>query len=235
MTDLTCVAWGKRSPSFSAWAAIVLGVGLAVAPTLALAEAQVRGNPRAVTVEANNASVEEILVALADAFNVQFRSSANLEKRLTGTYQGTLQQVVTHVLRGYNFVVKSGESGVEVTLLGPGKAFVVVGASPSKVAETRADAAAEPSPAATPEERPAPIASSGGPIPIITKLAEGPRPMPSASDSAPSPVPGPARGSAPMLVPMAPGSTPPVPVPGSSAALPPPIAVTTPAAPPSAR
>ena len=59
------------------------------------AEAQVRGNPNAVSVEAKDATVEEILLALADAFDVHFRSSANLEKRLTGTYEGTLQQVLT--------------------------------------------------------------------------------------------------------------------------------------------
>ena len=121
MTGLTCVARGNRSPSFSAWAAIVLGVGLAVAPTLTFGETRVRGNPNAVSVEVKDASVKEILVALTNTFDVHFRSSANLEKKLTGTYEGTLQQVVTHVLSGYNFVVKSGERGIEITLLGSGK------------------------------------------------------------------------------------------------------------------
>jgi hypothetical protein len=152
MTSTTCVAWGNRSPSSSALVAIVLGVGLAVAglavaPTSAFAEARVRGNPNAVSVEAKDASVEEILVALTDAFDVHFRSSANLDKRLTGTYEGTLQQVVTRLLRGYNFVMKSGEQGIEVTLLGTGKTVAVGGtSSTAKVAVRRVNATAEPSP-----------------------------------------------------------------------------------------
>ena len=211
MTDLTCVAWGNRSPSFSAWAAIVLGVGLAVAPTLGFAETQVRGNPNAVSVEAKDASVEEILVALTNAFDVHFRSSANLEKKLTGTYEGTLQQVVTHVLRGYNFVVKSGEKGVEITLLGSGKTIAVGGASSaSKVVERLVDAMVPTPPAADAAVRPMPVASTG-PMPTI-KLADGPAPAPSpapsASGSAPSPVPGPGTVAAPSPAPPAPGSAP---------------------------
>jgi hypothetical protein len=200
MTGLTCVAWGNRSPLFSTWAAIVLGVGLAVAATSAFAEAQVRGSPNAVSVEAKDASVEEILVALTNAFDVRFRSSANLEKRLTGTYAETLQQVVTHVLRGYDFAARSGESGVEITLLG-----------------SSADA----------PDRPVPVASSGGPVPTI-KLAERPAPVPSisqpSSGPAPSLIPGPARAAAPFPRP----ATAPPPVPGpSSGVLPPPIPGTT--------
>ena len=231
MTDLTCVAWGNRSPSFSALAAIVLGVSMAVAPTLAFAEAQVRGKPNAVTVEAKDASVEEILVALTNAFDVHFRSSANLEKRLTGTYEGTLQQVVTHVLRGYNFVVKSGEQGVEITLLGTGKTIAVGGASSApKVAARRPEATAEPVPAANIPDQPVPVASSTGPLPVI-KIAEGPPPIPSAappaSGAAPAPVPGTGAADGPSPLPPAPGSKPsPVPTPGSSTALPPPLAGT---------
>jgi hypothetical protein len=84
------------------------------------------GTPQAVVVEAQNATVQEILIALSDAFEVQFRSAANLDKRLTGTYKGTLQQAMSRVLKGYDFVVKSGRSGLEITLLGAGKPVAVV-------------------------------------------------------------------------------------------------------------
>jgi hypothetical protein len=196
MTGLTCVVCGNRSPLFSAWGAIVLGVGLATAPMAAFAEAQVRGSPNAVSVEAKDASVEEILVALTNAFDVHFRSSADLETRLTGTYEGTLQQVVADVLRGYNFVMKSGEKGVEITLLGTGKTIAVGGASSaSKVAARKAG------------------------------VGEGPRPMPTGSGSAPGPVPGPGLAAAPLLAPLATDSTGPVPGPGLGAApLPAPLA-----------
>jgi len=112
----------------SAPTAIALGVALTVAPSLALAETQVRGKPDAVSVEAQNSSIEEILVALSNSYNVRFRSLANVEKRVTGTYQGSLQQVMTQILRGYDFFIKSGENGLEITLLGFGKTFAVTAA-----------------------------------------------------------------------------------------------------------
>jgi hypothetical protein len=202
---------------FCATAAVALGVALAMAPTLALAEAHVRGKPDAVSVEAKNASVEEILVALSNAFDVRFRSSANLEKRLTGTYEGSLQQVVARVLSGYDFFVRSGETGIEITLLGSGKAVAVIGASS---AEQRAA-----DPALKGSEQP-----SNTPIPM--KHVEALRPMPSTSGSAPSPVPGPGMGAAPSP---APGSMHPVPERGPSAVLPPAMAGTTPPAQPSPR
>jgi hypothetical protein len=258
---MTRIAWGHRYRSLlcSATAAIALGFALAMNPTLALAETQISGKSDAVSVKAQDASVEEILVALANAFDVQFRSSADLEKRLTGTYKGSLQQVVSRILAGYTFFVKSDETGLEITLLGLGKTIAVVGASSaSKVAMRRADATTEPSPAANPVERPVPVPapSSGGPIPTKT-LAEGPRPMPSASGPAPGLVPGPALSSVPLPSPAAPGSapgpvpgptmsaapsppapgaTPPVPERGASAGLPPPVPGATPLpAPPSPR
>jgi hypothetical protein len=234
---MTRIALGHRHRSLisSAAAAIAVSFVWAMDPTLALAEAQVSGKPDAVSVNAQNASVEEILVALANAFDVQFRSSADLEKRLTGTYQGSLQQVVTRVLAGYDFFVKSGEKGLEITLLGSGKTIAVVGApSASKVAQRLADATTEPSPAAIPAEHHVPVASTGGLIPT-KMLAEGPRPMPSASGSAPGLVPGPALAPAPLPTPPAPGATPPVPERGASAVLPPPVPGATPfSAPPSA-
>jgi hypothetical protein len=118
MTLLTSIARREAgSPSARAPAGIALGIVLTIAPTFAFAETRVHGSPEAVVVEIQDATVEEILLALSDAFKFQFRSTANLNKRLNGTYQGTLQQAVSHILKGYDFVIKSGEAGLEVTLL----------------------------------------------------------------------------------------------------------------------
>src|SRR5271163_1515941 len=75
MTNLTSIASLKRFHlSLSgAPAALALGVALAAAPTWLIAETQVHGTPKAVSVHAENASIEEILVALTNTFNVQFR------------------------------------------------------------------------------------------------------------------------------------------------------------------
>ena len=101
-------------------AAIGLVIALAMIPICVRAEIKVRGTPQAVVVEAQNASVEEVLIALTDTFKVRFRSAANLNKRLTGTYQGTLRQAVSRILKGYHFAARSGPAGLEITLHGAG-------------------------------------------------------------------------------------------------------------------
>jgi hypothetical protein len=233
MTPLTCFALRKTADFAGAAspAAIALGIALAIAPTWARAETQVHGTPQAVVVEAQNATIEEILVALTDTFKVQFKSAANLDKRLTGTYQGTLQQAVSHILKGYDFVVKSGQAGLEITLLGAGKPVAVVGARPAtRTAEAAPVTSPQPTPTATADgaDHPVPVPTSGGPTPPI-KVAQGPAPVPTPpapGTTAPAPMPQVGSGPAPSPTPPQPGAapTPVPPLPTASSAVPPPPA-----------
>jgi hypothetical protein len=104
-------------PTLGPTAAVMLSVALATAPTSVLAEAQVRGNPEAVTIEAKNTSVQEILAALSGTFDLHYRSSANLDTRLTGNYQGSLQKVMKRVLDGYSYFAKIGDDRIDLTVL----------------------------------------------------------------------------------------------------------------------
>jgi hypothetical protein len=126
----------------------MLGVGLAAAPTSVLAEAQVRGNPEAVTIEAKNTSVQEILTALSGTFDLHYRSSANLDMRLTGNYQGSLQKVMKRVLDGYSYFAKIGDDGINLTVLDTPRTALATGDSLSArvVARTADTAPAQPSP-----------------------------------------------------------------------------------------
>jgi len=108
----------------------MLGVALAAAPTAALAEAQVRGSPEAVTIEARNTSVEEILKALSGAFDVHYRSSANLQMRVSGNYEGSLARVMKRVLDGYSYFVKTADGRIDLTVLDSPRTAPSTGASP---------------------------------------------------------------------------------------------------------
>jgi hypothetical protein len=211
-------------------AAIALVIALVITPTWARADIQVRGTPEAVVVEAQNATVEEILVALTDAFKVRSRSAANLDKRLTGTYEGTLQHAVSRILKGYNFVMKSGPSGLEITLLGAGKPVAVVSAR-SKSAEAVPAATPTPTTTADNPDHPVHVPSSGGPdapdwvatgpVPVLGAApGPGPSPMPPLG---PVPQVGSQVGSGPVLSPMPPrpGEAPESPMPTASSAVPP--------------
>lgn len=112
-------AFCSLSPGLGTRAVAALGFTLAIAPISAIAAAQVSGNPAAVSIETQNTSVEEILSALGREFNVHYRSSANLEKQLTGTYQGSLQRELIRILEGYDFFIsKMSDGRIEVTVLG---------------------------------------------------------------------------------------------------------------------
>jgi hypothetical protein len=126
----------------------MLGVALATAPTAALADAQVRGSPEAVTIEARNTSVEEILKALSGAFDVHYRSSANLQMRVTGNYEGSLHRVMKRVLDGYSYFVKTADGRIDLTVLDAPRTAPSTDASPPfRVVAPPADAVpAQPQP-----------------------------------------------------------------------------------------
>jgi hypothetical protein len=140
------VRWG--SPALTSRAALMLGVALATAPTAALADARVRGNPEAVTIEARNTSVEEILKALGGAFDVHYRSSANLQMQVSGNYEGSLQRVMKRVLDGYSYFLKTADGRIDVTVLDAPRAASSTSTAPLfRVVATPADAVpAQPRP-----------------------------------------------------------------------------------------
>jgi hypothetical protein len=96
--------------------AILLALLLQVHP--AGAEVRVAGQPDAVSVEARDAAVEEVLAALGERFGLQHRSAAPLARRISGTYKGSLSRVLRRVLDGYDFVLKTGSESLEVVVIG---------------------------------------------------------------------------------------------------------------------
>jgi hypothetical protein len=167
---------------------MALAATLAIAPTSVLAEAQVQGSPEAMRIETQNSSIEEVLAALGNAFDVRYRSSANLAKQLSGTYEGSLQRVVARVLEGYDFVLRNNKGKIEITVLGTRNAAPAAVASttstPAKAAPNSTTGPAAP--AAAPSkasERPAPVTPPAVPPSGGLKVAEGPMPASSSPES----------------------------------------------------
>src|SRR5262245_52149808 len=68
------------------------------------AEVRIGGGADAMTVEARDAPVEEVLSRLRARFGLRYRNSASLDRRVNGTYHGSLEHVVRRLLEGYDFV-----------------------------------------------------------------------------------------------------------------------------------
>jgi len=100
------------------------------------AETALEGSRQALNLTASNASLEDVLKLLDDKFAVHFRSGVPLERRLNGTYSGSLRRLLADVLVGYDYIVVWGEDGqTEVIVLGS------AGSTPVTMARTtrRAD------------------------------------------------------------------------------------------------
>jgi hypothetical protein len=152
---------------FSTVCWVALGVALAIVPARTHAETIVRGTVQDVVVEAQNASVRDILVTLTNAFDVQFKSSADLNKHLTGTYKGTLQQAVSRILQGYDLVMKSDQEGLEITLLGTRRSVAAVAAPPAQTVATMGPPTIS-QPEATGDSRALPIGLAQAAPPVST-------------------------------------------------------------------
>ena len=105
---------------------VLLATFLQALSMSARAEVQVTGGPDAMNVEARDASVEEVLIALKKAYRLQYGSSANLSRSVSGTFAGSLQQVVSRMLslQGYDFIAETSTQGVIVAVYGKSTAPV---------------------------------------------------------------------------------------------------------------
>jgi hypothetical protein len=168
---------------------------LAVAPTPVLAEMQVSGTPKAVRLEARDVPLEEILAAFNRAFGVHYQLSVNLDKRLTGTYEGSLPQVLARILNGYKFGMYTDDGAMIVTVAGTANAAGASrghpGSSSGQVVRQLSTAAPQPMPStAAPQPMrstaaPQPMRSTAAPQPMRSTAA--PQPMPSTAASQPMP------------------------------------------------
>jgi hypothetical protein len=215
------------SPNFAIRAAILLGTTLAIATTPAFAELRVRGSPQAVIIETQNTPVEEVLAALSRTFNMHYQSSVNLDKRLSRTYAGPLSRVLPRILDGYNFILKTDNGHIAVTVLGsPNAAGATAASSTPSVVRQPAEGVGAVQPRGAAEDLPRPLvsASKDAPAPVVELKDEPSFPTPArpSSGAAPAPVPELRQSEAAAPAPPVPGSKPtPAPEPGRPADMPP--------------
>jgi hypothetical protein len=112
--------WSARSAQTgSLFAAAIL------CATAATAAAEVRvtntGDDR-LTIQARDATVQEILDALSQSHTIRFQASEALSRHVTGTYSGTLPRVLSRIFEGYDHVIRSTRSGFQVDIVSAAQA-----------------------------------------------------------------------------------------------------------------
>jgi hypothetical protein len=91
---------------------------LSTVPTFVQAETHVAGESAALRVDAQNATLQEVLTALRASFGLQYKISTDLNRSVSGTYSGSLREVITRLLNGYDFFVRKVGDDLEVIVVG---------------------------------------------------------------------------------------------------------------------
>jgi hypothetical protein len=103
----------------------VLALLLACGVTTADAEVNVQGSAAAVRVVTSQNSVAEVMSALGATFNIRYRSATPLDGAAQATYSGPVEQVLSRLLDGYNYVIKRKPDAIEVIVLGRGGSIAI--------------------------------------------------------------------------------------------------------------
>ena len=138
--------------------ATIAALALVAGQAPARAASEVQGDPTDMRLRVENASTEEALQALAGSFGLVYSLPANSGRTLTGTYSGTLRQVLARILDRTDYILKISDGTVEVVVLGPSGGSSVVSASQPVVPKNIAPAG-HIVPAALSSKGPPPLAS----------------------------------------------------------------------------
>lgn len=120
-----------RTLAAVAWLAAALGTALG--STSALAEVTVTGDAGDLTVEADEASLEDVIVAVAEAVGSTIEPPADTPATLvTGVYRGSVGEVLKALMPSSDFFVAWRDGAVEVHFLAEGERPSVAEASPAE-------------------------------------------------------------------------------------------------------
>jgi hypothetical protein len=103
----------KRRCLLVAVAALACG-----AATDASAEVRVEGNLNALRVSTSGDTLSDVLSAFGTRLPVKYRTAVPLNAEVNGAYSGSLSQVMSRLLDGYNYVIKNDHEMTEIIILG---------------------------------------------------------------------------------------------------------------------
>jgi hypothetical protein len=106
-----------RSVHWRNRAAAALAVVIVTAGTVH-AEVRVNGDTTAVQLDATRSNVAEVLSALATAYGLRVKTSRALDRPVGGTFTGSLAQILSRMLEGYNYFIRYQATEIEVTVIG---------------------------------------------------------------------------------------------------------------------
>jgi hypothetical protein len=148
---------------------VALSCILTVGPAFALTDIQ--GAADDLRLNAQNATIIEILDALSDRFKFTYRVRSHSGRSLNGIYTGTLHETLKRVLDGNDYIVKLSESGLDIVVLRPSNATIGLAQLPQRSQITSTPATPESS-SPTGVADPNPSLPTSSPPPLSNYLSE---------------------------------------------------------------
>jgi hypothetical protein len=144
------VGSGAR-PLRGSLAALALASLSAFSATQTDAEVLVDGGRDEIQVRVENDTVAHVLEALGQTASLRYRSAAPVNRVIGGRFSGSLEQVLSRVLAGYDFVVRYDLQGIEI--------FVVRDSGAAPIPPAPIEASPRPQTASAPADPDAPSIS----------------------------------------------------------------------------
>ena len=139
--------------AFARLAFVLILVGLVCGVSVPVrAGMSIEGGPDALRLEADGTSLEDVLAALRERFNLHYYASSALDGSITGTYEGPLTRVASRLLGDYDFVIKRSAENVEIFVFrrhGKNDRAIAATSNPEGVGASPAPAAGLQQPAST--------------------------------------------------------------------------------------
>jgi hypothetical protein len=126
--------WHKAASAIlttSLYGAAVAGLGISTMLSSAFAATEIQRQGDELEVQAENASIKEILDALSGQFNLSYNQSSAVGRVLTGRFFGTLRQVLTRVLAGNDYVFATSGDTTTIVVLNSSSVAAVAAAEQS--------------------------------------------------------------------------------------------------------
>ena len=86
------------------------------------AEVHLSGTQDRVVLQTQDATMPEIFAALRSAFDLEVKLKGATARKFTGVYTGSVRQVLSRLLMGEDYVLRSASDGISIRLLGKSEA-----------------------------------------------------------------------------------------------------------------
>jgi type II secretory pathway component GspD/PulD (secretin) len=124
----------------------LLGLQLSAMQGSALAATEVREQSGGIQLNATNATIKEVLDALATSYKLTYRIPSGLRDDLTVRCSGTLRQILEHALDGHDYILKVSDDSIEVVVLEASGTAIVASSGPDGAAPATGPVLPEPKP-----------------------------------------------------------------------------------------